>query len=55
MIEGETEIIHQLKKKLAKSESRNKELAEINEQWALESQERASELKITQIQLEDAQ
>lgn len=45
----------QLKKRLTNAESRIRELTTINEQWAIESQEKASEIKVFQIQLEDAQ
>ena len=50
----ERESVSELKRTLKKSEARVKEVTEINEQWALESQERASEIKVLQIQLQDA-
>ena len=45
----------QLKKRLTNAESRIRELTAINEQWAIESQEKDSEIKVLQIQLEDAE
>ena len=54
-VEGEAETIRELRKKLVTLQSRIKELTAINEQWALESQEKASEMKIVQIQLDDAE
>ena len=44
-----------LKKRLTNAESRIRELTAINEQWAIESQEKDSEIKVLQIQLEDAE
>lgn len=48
------EQIHQIQGRYGKLESRNKELVGINEQWALECQEKMSHITVLNIQLEDA-
>ena len=54
-IERERESTPRVRREQQELEARVKELTVINEQWALECQEKASQVTILQIQLEDAQ
>ena len=51
---GEGGEVAGIKKQLVKSEAQVKELVTTNEQWAIEAGEKASEITVLQIQLQDA-
>jgi len=50
-----TEKEQELEKELTSTKDRNKELVVINEQWALECQEKDTQIAVIQVQLEDMQ
>lgn len=50
-----TEREQELEKELTSTKDHNKELVVINEQWALECQEKDTQIAVIQVQLEDMQ